>query len=280
VDFELLPKELLEGAYTKLGRGRTYAKAVDREINTYIESNPYEIVPKFYEETGSHRLQLKLVRRPPVEIGLLVGDAIHSLRCALDHLAWQLANLDGPPADRYYVQFPIYDKPKGFADSRQMSGMRAEHRAVLESLQPYEGSNPPEQHILSILAKLSNADKHRVILPTTIATLDLKSEKLEARPGYRIARYETFFEPGASLKDGTEFGEVLILPRNPEAQMDMNATAATVVLLDEKGEGLIPLPPKMLLDRIANAIGQVLDYFNATIPDSEIEGLSEGVEAS
>src|SRR5438552_3478733 len=105
---------------------------------------------------------------PSPWIGVVVGDVAHNLRSALDHLAWQLATLDGDPPEPDKVQFPIFsEEPKSFLDHPCLSGMRPEHRAVLEDLQPYKAGDGSGQTPLELLAWIKNTDKH-LLLHTTI----------------------------------------------------------------------------------------------------------------
>lgn len=95
----------------------------------------------------------------------MVGDALNNLRSALDYVVWQLA---GSPTKKN--QFPIFDTPEGFKDHREryLCTVPPELWAKFEGYQPYSGTE--EGRILGALAKLNDADKHRLLLPAAVAS--------------------------------------------------------------------------------------------------------------
>ena len=146
----------MTGVRAKLDRVEANLHAYSDELRRYIASDPHEVVPKFDSETGWHDVFVH-VQTPPLVFGLIAGEAVHNLRSALDHLAWQLANLDGEPPEPDQVQFPDFStKPKDFMASKRLNGMRERHRTVLEHLQPYQADDRPQ--VLEMLTWLSNTD--------------------------------------------------------------------------------------------------------------------------
>jgi hypothetical protein len=106
--------------------------------------------------------------------GLIIGDAIHNLRCALDHLAWQLAirhNKGIEPNNPHVIQFPVEPNkakwPRHFFD--------AADSAKLEDLQPFHNDADTDAlrlpHPLLMLKSLSDFDKHRAIEVTSTTVL-------------------------------------------------------------------------------------------------------------
>ncbi len=99
----------------------------------------------------------------------MLGDCVHNLRSALDHLICQLTLLDGGTAeDCAQTQFPIASKSE--AQFEQMADYRIprlskKHRGMVKRAQPYRAGDQAWKHPLAILADLSNADKHRLLNP-------------------------------------------------------------------------------------------------------------------
>lgn len=64
-------------------------------------------------------------REPPPEIGIIVGDFVHNLRCAFDHVMWALARsiVTPPLVPDYCTQFPIFDKASSFYPGRPSLGI-------------------------------------------------------------------------------------------------------------------------------------------------------------
>jgi len=109
---------------------------------------------------------------PPLRVFTLVGDILHELRSALDHLAWQMVRENGgEPDDSTY--FPILPVPR---DAPQKGPNRGKHplpnvqggvsdaaRAVLEEAQPYKWGDDYAKHPFWVLNWLNIRDKHRHI---------------------------------------------------------------------------------------------------------------------
>jgi hypothetical protein len=103
------------------------------------------------------------IREYPVASFPLVavaGDIVQNLRSALDHLAYQLAEVGTPsttPSE--WVAFPIVRDPKDYeaAKARKVQGMRPEAVKAIDDLKPYKGGNDP----LWRLHELNNINKHR-----------------------------------------------------------------------------------------------------------------------
>jgi hypothetical protein len=95
--------------------------------------------------------------------GVLVGDACHNMRCALNYL---LCSLVPPGQIHRRHQFPILDTEHSWRSELGRSGdmmldyIDLTHVAVIESAQPYQ---PTGLQRLSTLERFSNADKHRLI---------------------------------------------------------------------------------------------------------------------
>lgn len=97
---------------------------------------------------------------------MLLGDYLHNVRSALDHLVCQLALLDGAPGCET-TQFPITSSHGNYVsqEPRWLRGVSPGHRADLERLQPYHAGARMNDHLLMILDEFSNVDKHRVVHP-------------------------------------------------------------------------------------------------------------------
>ena len=103
----------------------------------------------------------------PPEIPAIAGDVIHNLRCALDHLAFQLVSVgvslgESPPSKWDDIQFPIAHSADIYEGRkrRRVQGMTRQAVEAIDALKPYKGGNEP----LWLLHKLDNTDKHSFIL--------------------------------------------------------------------------------------------------------------------
>jgi hypothetical protein len=124
---------------------------------------------------GRVRIRVKETREMLPEWHVWIGECVHDMRSALDHLAYGL-NIIGsrqdPPPNWEHSQFPIYSKRLNYRGGKWSKGKPAKKlvacfppgaRTCIEGLQPYRGRehDPFTNRRLSDLAELSNIDKHR-----------------------------------------------------------------------------------------------------------------------
>ncbi len=209
----------LLGARLKIERARQHLESLQHETRVFTDSNPYRTVIEPDPETGDQVVRIRLAqpeRRIPLRLGLIAGDAIHCLRSALDHLAWQLAVIgDGP--DRF-TRFPLFDDAHEYRrqEHRVLHGIVKGHRARIEALQPYhvkvrveagtllDRGDPRITNVaLMAIGRLDNADKHRLILPIT-------SIAAWREPKFKGVKRATGTYPGewVRVEDGAELFRV------------------------------------------------------------------------
>jgi hypothetical protein len=181
----------LHSARLKLGRA---AELLDEVQRLYDEDNkasavtgPHEAPSEqiFEPITGRTWYVVRLqIDPPPLDerLALLVGDAMHNTRSALDHLACRLVeHNNGQVTNR--TAFPIFPKEpqrKTREDERYsaaIEGMNPEHKKAIRALQPFSNRGTDEARRLIALSALDNTDKHRLLLPA-LSTVGDK----EARP--------------------------------------------------------------------------------------------------
>lgn len=101
------------------------------------------------------------VRIPPMRAFTIVGEFLHDLRSALDHLAWQLVLINGGSPTRATV-FPLgvdpssHESVAGGVSSRAQSLIRAAQTC-------HQVGEDRRLHPLAMLRHLSNVDKHRQV---------------------------------------------------------------------------------------------------------------------
>lgn len=174
----------LDGPRLKLARAKEHLRALDSKLRKKrsARKKPYILGREMWPDGRPERFYMEFTADPPVEWGLIVGDAVHSIRSSLDHMTYQLARLvQDPPTTPRRLQFPIFDDklrylygeprkpgrhafPFGSGVSR-VKQLPPQAQARIERLQPYQRSNPSarQHHPLWRLAEFDNIDKHRLI---------------------------------------------------------------------------------------------------------------------
>lgn len=168
-------KPTYEGVTAKLRRSKVHFNALNTEISALADSDAYRFTSEIRRGGVEHLY--RAIDPPDVDPdwALTIGDCIHNLRTALDHLAYLLVLRAGrTPNDR--TQFPLRRSrrdpdPKGAAAHHSSiepaGGVSAEARALIESVQPYHGG--PVGDALGLLNRMDVIDKHRHLTVQTLA---------------------------------------------------------------------------------------------------------------
>lgn len=158
---------ILDSSLEKIRRADEHFVSLQKCIANWVKEGPYAA-----RQTNMYgHITLYAVEQvpPPRRISTIVGDYVHCLRSALDHLTWALAVQQNPKPGN--VAFPVFHDP---ATYRQLgdpmtSALWAQDQARIKALQPYHdlGTKDP----LYWVQQLDNFDKHRRLLVMVTASL-------------------------------------------------------------------------------------------------------------
>jgi hypothetical protein len=179
----------LEGCTEKWARGSALLNKVIERVDEYMGTDPppHQTSSSFDPATCSYVVTGETVRPlpEPLMLAVLLGDAIHNLRSALDHLIWQLVLLNTKKDGSTDNQFPICDSGPGYWSTgknespsmrtRRLKGVSKDHQLLIDTFQPYrnvEALRAGNLDPLSTLRDLSNHDKHR-LLHVLVSAVDL-----------------------------------------------------------------------------------------------------------
>lgn len=154
----------LRGAYARTSRAKHHITFLDSEwpkISAWRKAYPNSAISVPAHTTGLFEDATNGVLQPEadqlISASIVVGEAIHNLRAALDYLVYELAFLDsGRPQKK--TQFPIADTQENWtkAEDRRLKGVSPPHRDAIRQWQPFTGCEWPRT-----LRELSDQDKHR-----------------------------------------------------------------------------------------------------------------------
>ena len=151
----------------KLTRAEQHLYELSGDIGAYLDGSLNKIVLNV--QPNDQRLVLveyHVIAEPDRRLGVIIGDCVHNLRSALDHLACCLVEKNGGTATEQ-TQFPISNKrprDKGEKPSPRIAGGVTDNvLRIVDALQPYQRGQDAALHPLSVLRTLSNADKHRLL---------------------------------------------------------------------------------------------------------------------
>lgn len=177
----------------KVKRAELHRKTLDDEGQAWVKRQKAAVIHNTDTEPPWHRLVVdaKAWEEPPPHWGIVLGDLIHNLRSALDHMIWQLVLANNRTPGRNN-QFPIYShKPSPDAYGACVKGVADPAKAKIRKLQPYMRPQRPEPEPLEIIGFLSNIDKHQTIHAAATIVSQLNHTNFDFTPrGEREATAE------------------------------------------------------------------------------------------
>lgn len=223
----------------------------------------------------------------------MLGDFIHNLRCALDYVIVACV----PKHRRGMAGFPIVhqdifvrDENGKFVvkDARQrnsfescIEGLPAKARAIVIGFQPYQaeaffqGWDVVNNHIIGIISRLENADKHRNLIAVGCGGREFKvSFIVPDLPDYPILwRKEILASGGNYLKDNTEIPCNLVpdIPRmdgslTKPSEVNIQFTGTAQILIRVPRIGGNQIPDNFILDDL---MGTMLSDVRAILKELE-----------
>ncbi|MDT3683834.1 MAG: hypothetical protein RO009_02175 [Pseudorhodoplanes sp.] len=156
------PVSKFKGAELKLQRAKHHIEDFVTQAEALYNREGRRLSTHDDAHTRQRTLIAKINTAVPDHFPLIIGDAVHNLRSALDHMTWDILRPHGPVPDK--VQFPFCKRAEGFESvltNRQIKVAGEEIAQKFRDLKPYPGGND----ILYGLHVLDVTDKHELIVP-------------------------------------------------------------------------------------------------------------------
>ncbi len=185
----------IDGVRLKIERAKKHIADLDIAIKSFCDSKPYTLDAKPHPvaEIEHTTVYVASVQPVPNDITLFVGDAVHNLRSALDHLAWQLVEAGGGVPDKD-TSFPVCCDPKGSQKYASAIGkgeikmMAVGAEKILHAVQPYV----TKDLTLWYIHDFDRIDKHRLLI--TVAST-MRQSGVEVVRGNTLWFNESGFLP-------------------------------------------------------------------------------------
>ena len=241
--------------WLKFKRAQHHMVDIRREAKRYASTHPYRTVPirQLQRYDNIQRYKLEIVQQPDPVVAVMLGDFVHNLRSALDHVVVAATH---PHSKRKNAGFPISTENLWARDSkrryivrdterrksfrRAIDGLPSEAQAIVIRAQPYFLPHRAHENILDIISRLENADKHRELI--TVGTGLEKPMIIVTAPGERIVRPPTGLGPNQFLRDDAEIKIRVPVPftTNPEVRMEFRGTASVSIKIAHGGRNEPP----------------------------------------
>jgi hypothetical protein len=228
----------LSAVLLKLDRAYWLIDDVRDKIQTFQEQDPEPF--GFTTETSAgegqtveYVLYAVIRERPPIGLATVIGDAVQNMRAALDYLVYELA----PPEVRKTgrTKFPIFTDEQAFKDYAppMIEGITGDTRDVIERMQPYNATKTASNDPLAILQKLSNRDKHRLLIPVIAAV-----NRMSVWVSSDNADVRFHFLNGGPVEHGDKIVGFSATPRDPDRDMQVAPGSGFEIQIAETGSNM------------------------------------------
>lgn len=257
-----MPQALRDGPFRKVDWAKHHGESYGKMLHDWAATHPIEIRKQVNRDSGAHRWLAYFRSQPPPEVGLALGDIVHNLRSALDHLVFLLVKANGQAPGRVNA-FPIYTDPDKFWNLRQsrrdpLRNVSAKWAEEIARWQPFAMSpDAPGDDSLAVLSMLDNIDKHRnLILTAGCVSNHFDSLRWSITPsiggglGHEIQTRPVY-------EDGAVLLHIWPIPPQPiEANIDPESQFALRIAVDI-GES----QPMLLPEHLVIPVEEVLEAF-------------------
>jgi hypothetical protein len=145
----------------KVKRSRDHIRELGAMLDEYVARKPYSLDVK--ETKDGCDYNIISTEEMPLDVPLIIGDAIHNMRSALDILACDLVEMNGGNTKNVY--FPFSYDANGLEEEIRRKNFKkagADAENLLKTkIKPYASGNP----LLRALHDLDIEDKHRLVIP-------------------------------------------------------------------------------------------------------------------
>lgn len=155
----------LKGAGLKIERAKKHIDELDRRMREFSDHDAHTIAVEQHIDTRESLIQIMVAESVPEDFALIIGDAIHNLRSALDIAISDIEfATTGHRKDR--TQFPIRETRNELISAIN-GGLKSKApestlNFIVDVVQPYKGGNGDA---LWALHRLDIDDKHRLLIP-------------------------------------------------------------------------------------------------------------------
>jgi len=158
----------LLGPKLKVERAKSHLADFKSGWEAFKNSAPFEDISYDDPATGERVFALRMIRDPPADLPLILGDAVHNLRSALDQMVCAFVRFNGKEVTRYHG-FPIRRNKKKFREAciANLKDISPKANRFIRRLKPYKTGN----YNLWFLAHLDNMDKHNQLVSVVISNV-------------------------------------------------------------------------------------------------------------
>jgi hypothetical protein len=173
--------ELFAEAALKIERAEKHINDLNRIIGDFVGTANYVVFVDRDRQTGNNLMKVRAIKTLSPHFPLVLGDALHNLRTALDYAMNEIEAITTGRRTNY-TKFPIYETADGLKAAVNGGFKQKAPKQVIECIedviQPYRGGNGDA---LWCLHELDIRDKHQLLIPnmefTDISGIRFKDDR-------------------------------------------------------------------------------------------------------
>jgi hypothetical protein len=250
---------MFDSSKQKLERADHHIADLEGRFSAFVAEKPHRFSVQPNPTTGGLNIGIRFVKDLPRSFAPIISDAIHNLRTALDHVAWELVGIDKGTQDRH-LQFPTGDNRTNFEAS--CNGIRTPSQWVKDAFKSAEAFVGGKGLDLYHLCKLDNSDKHVEITPVLRATRYPPFHIVGPDGRIHATVKSNAFTPAGG---GTTIATLVEIPAGYSCELDNDAECPPEVFFSHPG-GYISSPAISTLRRYSTKVAETIDDIEAKIP--------------
>ncbi|MDI1242763.1 MAG: hypothetical protein PSX80_12675 [bacterium] len=216
---------------------------MERSFRSFIQDNPHALAISENPESGEAVVHVNFGKFMPFTFALIVGDAVHNLRTALDHANWELRGLDGGAQNRH-TTLPVRDNRIDYEAA--CNGIKTPIGDLPDFFKALEMFKGGSGDLIYALHELNIIDKH-MFLPTAGRSVVIPSSDLNV----------TTLSIGVQIRQsGTISATPIEADENTKLTLD-------ICFGDIEVFQFKPIVPTLV--HLADAVEQVIERFEALV---------------
>lgn len=238
-------------ARLKIKRAYKYIDDFNDAAQSFINSGICRLNVERDSQSGDYLLKVEWTKTPPEELPLILGDAIHNLRAALDYAWCDVITGVGEETDEH-TRFRIFNDRRHLVTALETGKVKNAPGiidAMADTVKAYRAGNGP----LLALHNLDITDKHELIIPTfNVAALN----------GFTAFTVTPDGTPNNLIGDcSVQIGDggALIFARGPEDFHIQNPGSPAFNVVFRSGQPFEGKPIVPMLHQFAQLVTDVLD---------------------
>jgi hypothetical protein len=259
----------LAGIERKVTRADEHFRLLADEMQAWSDRRPWRFPYEVHDNGRKHFFRLQLVEPIPIEWAVILGEAVHDLRSALDQAVyWLTVDWTGQALED--SAFPVCSTRHNFRhwskkrkDWRggcdKIRGIGPGPQAFIEALQPYPQryKGRPACYHLRLLHDLWNKDKHRLV-----NVWGLRHTDADLRLDQNVIADCSVGLDSRVLQEGAIIVKIIANPPHPEVKVEGEISSTLSLAVGKrKGGGTVTLmgiysTPADIIRKLTNAIGQ------------------------